>query len=180
QVQRMEASMQAKVTQVGDWVVVHLIGRLDVETAGPFRQACLSQLTDKKVIFNFRHLSFVGSSGILPFLETMQDFMRTNRHGMRFCGVGSEFRKVLSATSLQTIEVFENETLAATGFGHAGPEGSTTGVIAVPVSVGGEPPQLPPLQPRIVTEGINPIFLDTPESDVADDVVADPGALDEV
>lgn len=164
--------MQANVTTQGDWVVVHLLGRLDVESAGPFRHACLSQLTDKKVIFNFRNLSFVGSSGILPFLETMQDFMRTNRQGMRFCGVGSEFRKVLSATSLNAVEIFENETMAATQFGRPGPELTHSGIVAAPVA--GEAPQLPPMQPRIVTEGINPIFLEA----TADTVV--PGDADDI
>lgn len=149
--------MQAKVTTQGDWVIVHLIGRLDVETAGPFRQVCLSQLTDKKVIFNFRNLSFVGSSGILPFLETMQDFMRINRQGMRFCGVGSEFRKVLAATSLNAVEVFENEIVAASTFARGGLEAATGGVLAAPLSAA---PQMPPMQPRTVTEGINPIFLE--------------------
>ena len=169
--------MQAKVTTEGEWVVVHLIGRLDVETAGPFRRACLEQLTDKKVIFNFRHLSFVGSSGILPFLETMQDFMRTNRQGIRFCGVGSEFHKVLAATSLQTIEVFENEKIAASSFGRAAAEVPMAGVVPVPRM--DEKPQMPPMQPRIVTEGINPIFLDqavAAEEDVAIEAENETGA----
>ncbi len=151
--------MQVKVTTQGDWVVVHLIGHLDVETAEPFRQACLSQLTDKKVIFDFRSLSFVGSSGILFFLETMRDFMRTNRQGMRFCGVGSEFRKVLAATSLNAVDVFENENLAASPFEHAGPGAAASAVVAAPTA-SGDAPSLPPLQPRVVMEGINPIFLD--------------------
>lgn len=157
--------MQARITQDGEWVVVHLMGRLDVETAGPFRQACLSQLVDKKVIFNFRDLSFVGSSGILPFLETMQDFMKTNRRGLRFCGVGSEFQKVLSATSLHVIEVFDSEVAAAAKAPDRGVlDGQGTGVIAAPVN--GEPTRvMPPPQPRIVTEGVNPIFLENISSE---------------
>ncbi len=169
--------MQAKITNEGECVIVHLIGRLDVETAGPFRRACLELLTDKKVIFDFKNLSFVGSSGILSFLETMQDFMKTNPKGLKFSNVGSEFRKILAATSLGAIEIFDNETQAARAFLSAGTVAATmtSGIIAVPVTEdaartlnANDPrPQMPPMQaPKAIMEGINPIF--TVEAEVSD------------
>lgn len=143
--------MQVRTTQAGDCVVVHLIGKLDVETAVPFRRACMEHLAGKKVIFNFKDLNFVGSSGILPFLETMQDFLRINPNGFRFCAVGSEFKKVLSATVLGAVEIFENESLAAVSFQNAQNVSDVNTQAAVAA--------VPKHQPRAIMEGINPIFL---------------------
>lgn len=108
--------MQARIARQGEIVIVHLSGRVDVETAEPFREACLKHLVRERVVFDFRHLSFVGSSGILPFLETMQDFAKGSSYGFKFSGVGSEFRKVFAATPLSVVEIFENEVLAVQAF----------------------------------------------------------------
>lgn len=108
--------MQARIARQSDIVIVHLSGRVDVETAEPFRDACLKHLLKERVVFDFKHLSFVGSSGILPFLETMQEFATRNSHGFKFSGVGSEFRKVFAATPLNTVEIFDNDYLAAQAF----------------------------------------------------------------
>lgn len=108
--------MQARLTQEGEVVVVHLSGRLDVETAEPFREACLKRLFGQKVVFDLRELSFVGSSGILPWLETMQSFAARNAHAFKLSGVSSEFRRVFSATPLATIEVYDSEAHAVQAF----------------------------------------------------------------
>jgi anti-anti-sigma factor len=104
--------VQARVTYEGAIVIIQLIGRLDVETAEPFRAACLNQLHERKVVFDFHNLSFVGSSGILPFLETMQEFARANVTGFNFSGVGSEFRKVFAATPLNHVDIFDTHKQA--------------------------------------------------------------------
>ncbi len=108
--------MQARITQRNDIVVLHLAGRVDVETAEPFRRACMTQLLGRQVIFDFTSLSFVGSSGILPFLETLQDFADKNKAPFKFSGVGVEFRKVFSATTLNSIEIHETEASAIEAF----------------------------------------------------------------
>jgi anti-anti-sigma factor len=170
--------MQAKITRDGECYVVHLIGRLDIETAQPFRKTCLEQLVGRKVVFDFNQLSFVGSTGILPFLEIMQDFARTNRNALNFCNVGSEFRRILSATSLSEIEVFDTQALAAVALSRA-PQTqlpSANGVVAVPTNdavaalTNAKTTMLPERTPRAITEGINPIFI---QDDVADDAADD-------
>lgn len=108
--------MQARISRQGEVVVVHLSGRVDVETAEPFRDACLNQLVELKVVFDFQNLSFVGSSGILPFLETMQEFAGRNANGFKLCGVSSEFRKVFASTPLHVIQIFENHHQAIQAF----------------------------------------------------------------
>jgi anti-anti-sigma factor len=120
--------MQARINRQGDVVVVHLSGRVDVETAEPFRHACLNHLVAEKVVFDFKSLSFVGSSGILPFLETMQEFAERNNNGFKLCGVGSEFKKVFASTALNTIQMFDTHHQAVQAFLTPAPT-----VVAMPV-----------------------------------------------
>lgn len=108
--------MQARIVQDGDVFIVYLVGQLDIETAEPFREACFKHLIARKVVFSFHGLSFVGSSGILPFLETMCEFAQKNRDEFKFCSVGSEFRKILSTTSLAAIEIHDDTTQAVRAF----------------------------------------------------------------
>jgi anti-anti-sigma factor len=108
--------MQARMIRENNVVVVHLSGRVDVETAVPFRDACLNRLASQRVVFDFTALSFVGSSGILPFLETMQAFNIANPGNTKFSGVGSEFRKVFAATPLSVIEIHETASTAVNAF----------------------------------------------------------------
>ena len=140
--------MQARVAREGEIYVIRLSGRLDVETAEPFRDACLNHLRGRKVVFDFRGLSFVGSSGILPFLETMQEFAAANANGFKFSGVGSEFKKVFAATPLHVIEIYENENQAIDAFMRPPmPAEKPAAVQPVPLQaapVEASPPQSPP------------------------------------
>lgn len=104
--------MQARMSRESEVVVVQLSGRVDVETAVPFREACLKRLMNERVVFDFRTLSFVGSSGILPFLQTLQEFAARNKSPFKFSGVGIEFKKVFAATPLNVIEIFETPAQA--------------------------------------------------------------------
>jgi anti-anti-sigma factor len=105
--------MQARIGHLQNVTLVYLDGRLDMETAKLFRDRCLNYLRDKKVVFDFSKLSFVGSTGILPFLDIMLTFAQTNEQGLYFSGVGVEFKRVLEATSLSVIPVFETAEVAA-------------------------------------------------------------------
>ncbi len=104
--------MQARIARHEDVTVVSLSGRVDVETAEPFREACLNHLANKKVVFDFKSLSFVGSSGILPFLETMQNYATGNAGLFNFSGVGVEFRRVFSATPLHSVAIYDTHLQA--------------------------------------------------------------------
>lgn len=112
--------MQAQMSRDGEVIVVHLRGRIDIESANSFRDACMSVLARKQVVFSFKDLSFVGSSGILPFLETMQKLSMVSPGGFKFCQVGSEFRKVFAASPLGHVEIYDTEEQAATAFVNGG------------------------------------------------------------
>ena len=108
--------MQARVSNEGEVVVVHLLGRIDMESADGFRRVCLEKFAQSQVVFNFADLSFVGSSGILPFLETMNAFKKANTRGFKFSNVGIEFRRLFAATPLHDVLIFENFQLASRSF----------------------------------------------------------------
>jgi anti-anti-sigma factor len=108
--------MQAHMTRAGEFIIMRLSGRLDVESAERFRAACTNFLANRKVVFDFADLSFVGSSGILPFLETMQRLSSMTAVGFKFCNVGSEFQKIFAASPLAQIEIYENEEQALSAF----------------------------------------------------------------
>ena len=108
--------MQAKIRKDGDVTVIELKGRLDFETAEPFRETCEEILSNSKVVFNMSGLSFVGSSGIGSFVSTLREFSRRAPVAPRFCNVKSEFKKVFKSTDEEAFRIFDSEQLALQSF----------------------------------------------------------------
>jgi anti-anti-sigma regulatory factor len=84
----------------------------------------MERLIHDKVVFNMRELSFVGSSGITTFVETLRSFAQSNKNKPKFCGLGSEFKRVFAAGELAELEVYESANLAVNSF-VTGQPGST-------------------------------------------------------
>ncbi|MCB0391438.1 MAG: STAS domain-containing protein [Bdellovibrionales bacterium] len=108
--------MQARLEKKEDVTIVHLSGRIDYESADRFRETCLKILNNQKIVFDLAKLSFVGSSGITPFLETMTDLSVQNKGQLKFCRVGVEFKKVFEASSLKSCEIYEDVNTATISF----------------------------------------------------------------
>jgi anti-anti-sigma factor len=108
--------MEARLSYQGDITVVTLKGKLDIEKSGIFRRSCLEKLKAKKVVFNLNELSFVGSSGITPFINTIVELSK--EHDVRLCGVAYEFKKLIQLTHDPKFPFFENENLALQSFSH--------------------------------------------------------------
>lgn len=104
--------MEAKVLKKNGVTVVNLKGFIDIETAQPFREACIKSLAAKggKVVFNLEGLNFVGSNGILPFVETLHDLCDQQSVEIKFCSVSTEFQKIFKASPLRDVEIFNDET----------------------------------------------------------------------
>src|SRR5579864_5702068 len=100
--------MQAKIRKDGDVTVVELHGKLDFETAEPFRETCQDILINNKVIFNLADLNFVGSSGIGAFINTLKDFASNNPVPPKFCFVRSEFKKIFSSGENDQFQIFDD------------------------------------------------------------------------
>jgi anti-anti-sigma factor len=125
--------MEARLSEDREVLVVRLSGRVDIETARLFRHACAHRLTGKKVVFDFRDLSFVGSSGILPFLESMQEFASSNEHAFKLSGVGVEFKKIFAATPLCVIDIFDTDSQAVSAYLNPKPPLAQTAVYPAPL-----------------------------------------------
>ena len=108
--------MQAKVRTSGSFKIVDLIGQVSVESMLPFRDICLSDLLSEKVIFNLDQLHFVGSHGIMLFVQALKEFGERSSNGLKMYGVGSEFRQIFSASVRCNLEIYENEQLAVNSF----------------------------------------------------------------
>lgn len=108
--------MQAEVAIEQDVVIVRLSGYLDFETAEPFRKVCFNQLMGRKVVFDFRSLGFVGSSGILPFVEIFREFAERNPAGFKLSGMSTEFRQIFSTVPMKPVEIYEDAAQAVNAF----------------------------------------------------------------
>jgi anti-anti-sigma factor len=107
--------MEAKFSVSSGVVVVELKGRLDFETSDPCRRTCLERLIQERVVFDLKHLNFVGSLGLKDFIDTL-DSMARKSVGVRFCGVSSEFRRLFEASGLAGHEIFESREKAIQSF----------------------------------------------------------------
>lgn len=108
--------MEAKFAMRGQIMVVELKGKLDFETQAPFRRTCLEKLLSEKVVFDLRNLNFVGSLGLTDFVSTLEDMKKNSEPGIRFCGVGTEFRRLFEASGFQAHDIFDNQEKAVQSF----------------------------------------------------------------
>lgn len=110
--------MDAKVNQINGVYTVQLTGHLDFETADALKVSCEKHFVHKKVVFDLKGLSFVGSSGITPFLQTLGFLLRRNGNQLKVCSVSAEFMKIFEAAQLVGLEVYEDEYQARLAFDH--------------------------------------------------------------
>jgi anti-anti-sigma factor len=108
--------MEAKLKNLGEISIVSISGSLDIEETQPFREACLKHFAAKKVIFNMEDTTFVGSTGIQPFLDTIRALNETSHLGIKVVGVKSEFKRLIMNLELNGLEIHESETAAISSY----------------------------------------------------------------
>jgi anti-anti-sigma factor len=108
--------MEAHFEVRGEVMVVELKGRLDFETTEPFRKTCWEHLLGAKVVFDLKNLNFVGSLGLTDFVDTLDHMAKESRLGIKFSGVGSEFRRLFEASGISRLEIYENQDKAIQSF----------------------------------------------------------------
>lgn len=92
--------------------VVHLSGTIDADSVDLFRQACRGPLGGRPVLFHLGGLSYVGSTGLRPFLESLYALTKVAGSDIRFCEVRRDFRHILEATPLGRRPFLDGETSA--------------------------------------------------------------------
>ena len=108
--------MQTQISQNGEITIVTVSGRLDINKAPLFKQACLNQLKGRKVIFSLQNLSFVGSTGISQFFQTLQEVNQINEKTCRIVGLSPDFRRITDYTRMHELEIHESVESASLSF----------------------------------------------------------------
>jgi len=106
--------MKANISNLGDVVIVNLSGRIDMEYSQLFREACLCDIAKRsdKIIFNLKDLNFVGSNGIMPFVQALSDLANQDKKKVHFCQVSPEFQKIFAASTLSHLRIFNDQNHA--------------------------------------------------------------------
>lgn len=108
--------MDATISEYGNVTVVELNGRLDFETAQPFRKTCLEHLVHRPLVLDLKNLNFVGSLGITDFIETIEGLFEKTAPGVKLSGVSSEFRRLFESSKISRLEFFESKSQALAAF----------------------------------------------------------------
>ena len=100
--------MEAKVENREGVFVVSLSGQMNFESADNLKTNCLKSFTNESVIFNLQELSFVGSSGITPFLELLAELSKVAGSKFKICSVGVEFMRLFETGTVDGIEIYRD------------------------------------------------------------------------
>ena len=98
--------MQAQVKQNGDWTVVMVKGRIELEKTAAFREACLKSLSANRVVFEMSKLQFVGSTGMTEFFQCLADIEKVNGCRVHMVGLSEDFKKFVQISSAATLNAF--------------------------------------------------------------------------
>jgi anti-anti-sigma factor len=108
--------MEAKFYQTGEVTIVALSGRLEIEKAQAFRQACMSSLRGKKVVFCMKDLHFVGSTGIQGYFQIIREFSQGNDFKAKVADLKPDFQRLWFFAGTQEVEVHQNVAGALTSY----------------------------------------------------------------
>lgn len=104
--------MRALMQWHEDIVVVSISGQLDFEKAYEFRKKSLRHFMQNKVIFSLKELSFVGSTGLSSFAETLNKIASENPNGLGLCDVSFEYEKLLHPFLSEKLVIFKTLDVA--------------------------------------------------------------------
>lgn len=91
--------LKATIEQKHGVSIIHFEGQLDFAHTLVLKEKLQEVYLDKKnkkLLFNFEKLEFVGSSGIRPFIQYLKKFNRSDCPP-RYYGVSPEYRKIFQA-----------------------------------------------------------------------------------
>ena len=105
--------MKTNIKQNGNILVVNVRGHLTVNDADRLKAICGERLKKQKILFNLKELSFVGSSGVSVFHETLSALKK--RNVLKMCCVSSEFKRVFDNEAPPFL-IYQNEREALLSF----------------------------------------------------------------
>jgi anti-anti-sigma factor len=108
--------MEAKLKNQGEVAIITIQGPLEIEKTQGFREICLRHFVGKKIIFNMQKASFVGSTGLQAFLETVRTLSEENQHGLKVVGVQAEFKRIFQNLEIQRLQMHDSMDGAMSSF----------------------------------------------------------------
>ena len=105
--------MRTNIRKDKDIFVINVQGSLSLSDVDMLKAICKKKLNRKKVLFNLKELSFVGSSGISVFYEALNSLKETN--SLKMCCVSSEFKRIFDNEGLD-FSVYQSEEEALSSF----------------------------------------------------------------
>ena len=102
-----------------DIIIIHLKDFLDFETSIIFEKDHLSTVYSKKVIFDFAKLQFVGSCGLVAFVQALNKFCHCNQLRPRFACVSTEFVKLMNVNGFGPEDFYDSIDLAIRSYHYA-------------------------------------------------------------
>lgn len=108
--------MEARVQVVGDVFFVELVGRIGYDVVDHFRRICLEKWSHHKLVLDMKGLAFVGSHGISDFVTVLEDLSKVENTTVKFCGVGSEFKRILQVSQIKDLQMFDSLDRAVASF----------------------------------------------------------------
>ncbi len=100
-------NMETSIRRQGEWTVVKISGRIELEKAQAFREACLKSLKNEKVVFVLDRLQFVGSTGMSEFFECLHDIENMKGCGVKLVGLSSDFKRFVAFTKASQLKIHE-------------------------------------------------------------------------
>jgi anti-anti-sigma factor len=104
-------------TQIGGKVVLHVVGRMDAESAAQFEGQCDSCVSEgpTSLIVDLGDLSYVSSMGLRSFVAIAQKLK--NKGGeLRICRLSGLVRQVFEITRLnQVVPIYDSVESAVMG-----------------------------------------------------------------
>ena len=95
--------MRANYYEVGDLMVVEVVGRIEPDQNKPFRDICEKQLKNRKVVFCLDKLNFTASANIITFFESIRLI-----EDARLVGLKADFYKLLELKGMSGIRSFNS------------------------------------------------------------------------
>ena len=100
--------MEVKLLLDGDITVISLSGRIEIEKAQSFKNACMQKFANKKVVFCMKNLNFVGSSGIQNFFSILNEMNLDSKMNVKVAGLNPDFQRLFSFSECSNLEMHES------------------------------------------------------------------------
>lgn len=108
--------MEARLDKKGEVSIITIQGPLQIDKTQGFREYCLRNFSGKKIIFNMENTTFVGSTGLQAFFETIRTLNEESEFGLKLVGLKPEFRRIFQNMDLNKLEMHESVDGALTSF----------------------------------------------------------------